>query len=118
MAELSRRTFLAASTVLVATPAVAAASAPDPLLELINELKAGDAAFAAGPSIMTTEEENALIATTYGPPWQRVVNDCPIPTTAAGAIAALEYALTQMPDDFEASVMEAVIEFLEAGRLA
>lgn len=90
----TRRHFLCQSAAVgaagvagILTPAGAAArpaEPSDPLLDAINDYRAGMAAYCALPDFKTREEEDAAIAVTYGPPF-KVLDDWDRPAQSADA---------------------------------
>ncbi|SKA11133.1 hypothetical protein [Consotaella salsifontis] len=92
--NLHRRAFLggaASIPVIVTVPAVALASEPDPLLELIREYRRQLAVFNASDA-ETDEEMDALADETFNPPYDELVWNAPQATTEEGAIEALRLA--------------------------
>jgi hypothetical protein len=122
MANLTRRAALRSltTTALVATiavpPAAAGMAAPhDPLLEAINEYRAGLAIYNASDHVEDeTPEAEALIATTWGKLY--FADTPPVPTTSAGAAAALQCAIDEEAfiDDFAERLLRAVLTYLDA----
>lgn len=126
-----RRAFLASATVAVAaslpgcslmSPAAASIikAAPyvpgsDPLAALIAEYRARLADFHARAE---TEDWDALLADTYGPPLQTLWHATPEPTSMAGVAAGIGLALEE-PDLYAATpVLRACLSYLERGRVS
>jgi hypothetical protein len=107
------------TTALVATiaapPAVAMLAAPhDPLLEAINEYRAGLAVYNASDVEDETPEADALVASTWGKLYFAEVP--PPATTQAGAVAALRCALDEnaLIDDFAERLLRAALAYFDA----
>lgn len=119
---MNRRDMLAASAAAFALPAFAApalAEGNDPLLQAIVDMEAGDAAYNALPDELTNNRElqSAVIAATYGPPYDRLRFDPPPATTRAGALAALRLARDyEVEDEIVPNMIAAALAFFEAER--
>jgi hypothetical protein len=65
---------------------------PDPLIAAINNYHAGIAAYDGSVDYETSEDEQAAIATTYGPPLEILAKWDKPAITQAGAVEALRFA--------------------------
>ena len=79
MEKITRRAALAAIPACGLAPIVPAmAELVDPMLEAIKDYRAGYAAFMAIPSEQITgDNEDALVAATYGPPQSAILLNAP-----------------------------------------
>lgn len=90
-------------------------SAHDPLLEAIEEYRAGLAAYDAADELEDgTPEAEAFIAATWGKLY--FAETLPAPTTSAGAAAAIQCALDEdaLIDDVVERLLRAVLAYLGA----
>ncbi|MBB3972504.1 hypothetical protein [Hansschlegelia beijingensis] len=116
---MNRRGFLLSASAATALPAVALADAgPDAFSLLIQAAIAGDDAYAADPmtGVGDSAYDEAVIARTYGPPFERLSEgDLPVPTSAVSAALGLRYCLKNLGSmDFaDAAIVTAVLAFLE-----
>jgi hypothetical protein len=124
---MNRRNILMAASAapaftLGATLTALAAPAFDEFDALIQAAVDGDEAYNTHPLAeeVSGEEEVALVASTYGPPFDRLCDgDLPTPLSAAAAAAGLRYCQKDHNLDLaEAAIVDAVIRFLEGGRLS
>ena len=79
---------------------------PDPLIALISEYRAGMAAFNARAG---GEPWEGLTEETYAPSFDRLRWAPPQPTTFAGAMAGIEFVLSEMAAFIDSDANEAVL---------
>ncbi|RJT31893.1 hypothetical protein D3227_28050 [Mesorhizobium waimense] len=120
--RFSRRAlFLAA---IASVPAIGAAIAapavsPDPLVDAIAEYNARAAEFAAIPSdLIDMGNEEAFVAATYGPAFDRLWKDCPAATSLQGVAEAIRYALKEncICSSSAENVLKSALAFLDGER--
>jgi hypothetical protein len=116
--QINRRSVLrglAAATALAAAPHADAAEPHDPLLDAINDYRAGSAAYCALPETETMEEEEAAVAETYGPPFKVLDSwDRPAQTMTA-AREALRLVIDEqlLNGDMAEALVTAALAFLD-----
>ncbi|RWN06685.1 MAG: hypothetical protein EOR88_31835 [Mesorhizobium sp.] len=96
--------------------ALAAATVPDPLADLLTELYVKRAEFDAIPAeLVTFENEDHLVEATYGPANDRLWHHTPEPTTLRGVAEAMRYAIQEEAflDRVAESVVKAALAFLD-----
>lgn len=101
---MTRRAALGALATLpamagaTALPVALAATATisDPLAETIRAYRVGVAVFRVIPSeVITMENEEDIVQSTYGPAFDKLWKDCPPATSLHGVAEAIRYALEE-----------------------
>ncbi|OBQ96035.1 hypothetical protein [Mesorhizobium sp. AA23] len=117
-AALGALASLPAMAGATALPVALAATATisDPLAETIRAYRVGVAVFRVIPSeFITTENEEDIVQSTYGPASDRLWNDTPQPTTLRGVAEAMRYAIEEdaFIDHGAEKVIKAALAFLD-----
>lgn len=89
----------------------ASAASPDPLIALIRVYQIGTAEFKARSA---SENWDDLTVATYGPSLDRLCTCPPMPTSFAGAVAGIEFVLSEMADFVDSDANEAVLKVCAA----
>lgn len=92
---VSRRTFLRGAVIAASTPAAIGIVAYDPLATAIRQYRLGVAAFAAIPEADLAEDEEAIVAATYGPAQDALADNIYPTTSLEGVREALRLALDE-----------------------
>lgn len=111
---IDRRSILKTAAVAIAVPGVIvrcsspamAAPAADPLIDLINDYRSKLVEFNARAY---DEPWDDLTERTYGPPFDMLCDAPPHPTTFAGAMAGIEFVLSELADNMNSDANEAVL---------
>lgn len=92
----------------------------DPLIALISDYRAQLAIYNASGD-QTNDQDDVLAAVTIDPPWYRLRDDCPVPTTMEGVIEGLRLLHKELNEGgtggFELGVLAALVSYFD-GRSA
>ncbi len=93
----------------------------DPLLDLVREYRHQIEVFNASPPDMTAEEDDELVALTWGPHYERLCTAPPDATTLEGAVEAIrlirwEEERCGSQPDLTINVLHAALAFFDEGR--
>lgn len=106
---------IAATVTASCQPIPVAAASPDPLLAAVRGLENARAAYSALPEPLARHDEQEFCKAVYWPSYDALFQEPPMPTTMAGAIAALQFIAHdgEMEDTDHAAVLRTVLAFLK-----